>query len=257
MILRNYALLEMRLRGKGQADMGYLLSKARQFVGKASYKLGFRRSPQLHRPTIQLHTEQLGSEYGGWTICPDGLSANSIVYSFGVGEDATFDRAIIERYAVNVFAFDPTPRSIEWVEAQEWPSQFSFHAYGIAATDGTAEFFPPQNSEHISYSLLHREESTDTPITVPLLRLESIAKMLGHSHIDLLKMDIEGAEYGVIPDILATSTVTIGQIAVEFHHFFAELSDADTKKAVDQLTASKYEIFYVSPSGNEYSFIRR
>ena len=34
-------------------------------------------------------------------------------------------------------------------------------------------------------------------------RLPSIMRMLGHSQLDMLKMDIEGAEYGVIADLLS------------------------------------------------------
>ena len=62
-----------------------------------------------------LNTEYLGSIYGGWTICPDLINEKSIIYSFGVGEDITFDTSLMEKYKVNIFAFDPTPKSIKWV----------------------------------------------------------------------------------------------------------------------------------------------
>ncbi len=37
-----------------------------------------------------------GTEYGGYFICPDNISKASIVYSFGVGEDISFDKEVIE-----------------------------------------------------------------------------------------------------------------------------------------------------------------
>ena len=42
--------------------------------------------------------ERFGSEYGGWDIVVEFIDASSIVYSFGVGEDATFDTAMINRF---------------------------------------------------------------------------------------------------------------------------------------------------------------
>ena len=71
-----------------------------------------------------LDTLTLGTEYGAHTVCRDGLSANSVVYSFGVGEDASFDLELIGRFGCTIHAFDPTPRSIAWVAGQCRPRPF-------------------------------------------------------------------------------------------------------------------------------------
>ena len=52
--------------------------------------------------------------------------------------------------------------------------------------------------------------------------LSTILEKLGHNRIDILKMDIEGAEYEVIEDIIS-STVPIQQVLIEFHHRFSSL----------------------------------
>ena len=44
------------------------------------------------------------------------------------------------------------------------------------------------------------------------------------SRIDILKMDIEGAEYDVIDDII-NSPVPIAQVLIEFHHRFPNHRD--------------------------------
>ncbi|HEX7718479.1 MAG TPA: hypothetical protein VF389_01635, partial [Woeseiaceae bacterium] len=46
---------------------------------------------------------------GGWWFHPDTLHIDSIVYSFGIGEDVEFDLFLIERFGLVVHAFDPTP----------------------------------------------------------------------------------------------------------------------------------------------------
>jgi hypothetical protein len=61
---------------------------------------------------VQFSTKWNGNTYGGFYVHPDALSKNSIVYSFGIGEDISFDKAIIENHKCHVFAFDPTPKSI-------------------------------------------------------------------------------------------------------------------------------------------------
>jgi hypothetical protein len=77
---------------------------------------------------------------------------------------------------------------------------------------------------------------------------------LGHSHIDVLKMDIEGAEYAVIPDILQTP-VRIEQILIEFHG--RVLQHSQTLEAVQLLKTHGYEVFGISERGEEISFIKK
>jgi len=209
----------------------------------------FWQSPQILSEKLLL-----GNDGANWCVCPNGLSASSIVYSFGVGEDISFDLELISRFGPCVHAFDPTPRSIEWVAGQRVPEKFIFHAYGVADFDGVAKFLPPVNPAHVSHTLLAR--NTPRPaIEVPVHRLMTIMKLLSHSRIDLLKMDIEGAEYAVLNDLL-TSGIPMNQLLVEFHHRWRELGPQKTKQAIRGLNSAGYRIFDVSPSGEEYSFLR-
>jgi len=204
----------------------------------------------------QIECEKIwsGNEGASWCVCPQELSASSVVYSVGVGEDISFDLALIERFGMRVHAFDPTPRSIEWLQSQTVPPEFVFHAYGVAGFDGNCAFLPPENPAHVSHTILKRE-SFRPAIDLPVHRLGTIMNMLGHEQIDLLKMDIEGAEYGVLADMLACG-VPVKQLLVEFHHRWPQLGIEKTKQAILALNAAGYRIFSVSPSGEEYSFQR-
>ena len=62
------------------------------------------------RLTSNVAAETIGSAYGSHTVVRDGLDARSVVYSFGVGEDVSFDLGLIERYGCMVHTFDPTRR---------------------------------------------------------------------------------------------------------------------------------------------------
>lgn len=198
------------------------------------------------------------SSYGAWTFCPDKMASGALVYSFGVGEDISWDLAMIEEFGATVHAFDPTPRSAEFVKRQNLPEQFVFHDFGIADYDGMARFYPPENSEWVSHTLLERKATANKAIEVPVRRLETIMSALGHQKIDLVKMDIEGAEYAVIQDILNSRLLAGGaeQLLVEFHHRFSVNGIADTKASLLALEQKGYRSFHISPSGEDWSFAR-
>lgn len=207
------------------------------------------------RPDANLKKQRFGSEYGGWEVATGNIDSNSIVYSFGVGEDASFDMALIEKYNLTVHAFDPTPKSIEWVRTQGLSKRFVMHEYGVAAFDGNVSFNPPENPEHVSHTLLERPSTKDKAISVPVKRLSTIMKELGHSRIDILKMDIEGAEYDVIEDI-RKSDMRPQQFLVEFHHRFPGVGVNKTREAIERLRSMGYRLFAVSDTNEEFSFIK-
>jgi len=212
----------------------------------------------VRRPPIEVRvpTVHHGTAYGGWTMCPAVLTENSVVYSFGVGEDISFDLSLIEHYGLSVHAFDPTPKVVTWVRSQRLPDRFHLHDYGVADYDGTATFYPPENPAHVSHTMLAPARSTGQPITVPVRRLGSIMRELGHHRVDVLKLDVEGAEYAVIADILR-SEVEVGQWLVEFHHRFPGVGWKRTEEAIRLLRSHSFGVFAVSKRGNEYSFLRR
>lgn len=77
---------------------------------------------------------------------------------------------------------------------------------------------------------------------------------LGHDRIDLVKMDIEGAEFSVLDD-LVDNNVPVSQLLVEFHHRFQGIGIGKSREAIRKLRSHGYQVFHVSPSGEEVSFV--
>jgi len=211
--------------------------------------------PPLHRPDLRCVFEVLGTEYGGWPVVNGRVSRDSVVYSFGVGEDVSFDCALISKSGCQVWAFDPTPKSQAWVSGQSLPREFHFAPVGVSATDGEVTFYPPANTVYVSYSVAPGQDQTRKPIVAPVRRLSTLMAENGHGYIDVLKMDIEGFEYGVIDDLLA-GTTRPQHLLVEFHHGMYGIDREKTMKAVDALRRDGYRLFYVSATGREYGFLR-
>ena len=200
--------------------------------------------------------QRFGSDYGGWDVITASIDRHSTVYSFGVGEDATFDTTLIKKFGLTVHAFDPTPKSIEWVKRQAFSDRFVMHDFGIASFDGVVSFNPPEDPSHVSHTLLDRPATKEQAISVSVKRLPTIMKELGHDQIDILKMDIEGAEYDVIDDV-KSSDIRPQQILVEFHHRFPGVGLHKTKIAIEKIFSMGYSLFSVSSTNEEFCFIRK
>jgi FkbM family methyltransferase len=196
---------------------------------------------------------------GGWWFSPEGLNAQSIVYSLGVGDEIDFDLSIIDKYGVTVHGFDPTPNSIDMLKGTDLPGRFHFHPWAVTARDGSLKFYPRLKKDgsksDVMYTMIAEEETLDDVIEVPAYSLSTIAEKLGHQHIDLLKMDIEGAEYEVLDGLLA-SPIKPTQLLVEFHHRFADIGLEKTADVIKRLRDDGYKIFAISEIGREVSFLR-
>lgn len=189
-----------------------------------------------------------------WVLCPDLLKEGSIVYSFGAGTDISFDKDLVKRFGLNVYLFDPTPKSVKYVKEQNLSSNFIFEEIGIADFSGNAKFYLPLNPDFVS-ATIERQSEMQKNIEVRVECLSDIMKRHQHIFIDLLKMDIEGAEYNVIDDIL-NSRIEIQQILIEFHHRFANAGISKTRNSLKKLRAAGYALFHVSETGEEFSFIK-
>lgn len=188
--------------------------------------------------------KNLGSNYGGWTYLDIGLDNHSHILSFGVGEDISFDTEIAEKYGCIIRMFDPTPRSIQHMEdvyanlghfrtcdytndgnqpvaaynlKRIKKRQLVFVEKAVWLLNGSVKFFQPPNPEHVSHSITGYNQgdlSKASFIEVPCVDVLD----LFNNKVDLVKLDIEGAEIPVLNRVFdkITPEKLPKQILVEF-----------------------------------------
>lgn len=197
-----------------------------------------------------------GHGYGAWPCLADRLNASSVVYSVGIGFDMHFDRALIDRFGLTVHGFDPTPRVMEWLADNPPPARFKYQSLGLAWLDGELSFAAPADENAVSGTVVPEALAGQETVSIPVARLKTMMSELGHEHIDVLKMDIEGAEYAVLDDMLGCGILP-DQLLVEFHHGKRRKGRypvSATRKRVAALLARGYKIFWASQSGRELAF---
>jgi hypothetical protein len=141
---------------------------------------------------------------GGKRVC--GISRYSkarsrptIVYSFGVEFDSSFEAEILARTNAQVFAFD-----------------FSTDGFG-------PEIRPGDPRAH--FEKLGVGDEARSGGGIKMQSLHDIMQRYGHSYVDIVKMDIEGDEFPVLTafmDAFKDQQLPIGQLLVEIHLFIED-----------------------------------
>lgn len=205
-------------------------------------------------PDRNVPNEYIGSEYGGWVVAVEPLkkAQKPVVLSFGLGDDISFDEGIIRKYGAAVYGFDPTDTSLKWIADHGKPSNMQIVPIGLSDYDGKQKFRLPDSDGRGNFSV---KAASGRVVELNVMRYSSLLQYLKIQHVDLLKLDIEGSEYSVIPDIVQSAVKPV-QFLIEFHHRLHHIPIAETLKAVDTIKAAGYALFDVSPGGRELSFIR-
>lgn len=185
----------------------------------------------------------------GWHIKTSEFDSNSIIYSAGVGQDVSFELSLSHRFGCTVYLFDPSPTGIKTMSLEENQAKdVLFNPIGLAGESGQLEFGEPVDPGEGSFSIANQNTKR---IKFDCTSVADFMRKHGHNHIDLLKMDIEGSEYGVIDSLLHES-LPVRMICCEFHHFLPGYSRLKTLRYILKLKQQGYSLIY--KDHHDYTF---
>lgn len=132
----------------------------------------------------------------------DNPARDLVVYSFGVSRDSTFEAEMLERTNSHIWGYD-----------------FSVHHWG--------QGIPEEGHPRANFTKMGISKVTNLDTNPPTSTIHDLMKANGHSFIDIMKMDIEGAEFDALASLIhstleergryGNATLPVGQLLVEVH----------------------------------------
>lgn len=232
----------------------YLRFFYRRLIGQNIFHL------QKTSTKFKKNLRYVGSIEGGKTIFNSIKLMNSVIISAGLGEDASFDVEFASKFNATVLILDPTPRAIvhygkilnrlgkkntvPYSSSGSQPidsydlrnlskSQLVLFKKALWHKETNLRFFSPPNIKHVSHSISNFQNNyrSDTPfIEVQSTTIQKIVDQNKMDHIELLKLDIEGAEIDVLNDLMVKN-IFPNQIIVEYD----ELNLKHTKNVISKI----------------------
>jgi len=208
--------------------------------------LASRKVARMAEGHEHLTLTKLGTAHGGWLVPEEYLKPGATAICVGAGEDISFDVELNKR-GMNVVTMDPTPRAKKHVEqvmeaakqrvvthvgssggeAYDLKgfdlSRFQFLDLGVWSEEKTMRFYSPKDKSHVSHSVVNLQK-TEEYFEAHCVTLKSVCERIGTKEIDLLKMDIEGAEHEVLKSMAAEGPFA-QVLCVEFDEIRNPLDD--------------------------------
>lgn len=208
---------------------------------------------------------RLGTRYGGWWIDSKRIGKAPILIDCGLGEDISFPTAFLQRYPdAKVIGVEPNPRSLAYAKAH-CPENMEIIPQAIWTHAGETLTFHlprsqdllPKGADGVSGSLIDSHEYVEggDRLEVVTTDFATILRQAGRTRCDVLKLDIEGAEYALLQKLAADGHLAqVDQLLLEFHHGVTEHADADTEAALKLIVANGFERIYTE--GRNFIFRR-
>lgn len=178
----------------------------------------------------------------------DRLGPNATVVDLGFNR-GDFSLALIDRYGARVIAAEPVGDFVRDVGQRP---DLVIEEVAIAEREGTLELRVPEG--RCPTVLVSPNMSM---VVVPSTTLRAFLDRHSVSKVDLLKLDIEGSETGVLlhsgEDVLRRCS----QITVEFHDFVDPSIRDDVKRCIDKLKSAGFEMFRFSRDNTDVLFVNR
>jgi FkbM family methyltransferase len=214
--------------------------KIRRALRRRWFEWRMPKLPRVHVDGIA----DVGTPYGGYLLPTNHIGREWLCYCIGTGADISFELELIRRWDARVRSFEAVPHFVEHLQDQaaDEPRLTLEHA-ALAGSDGPLRMQVTHVAASRSVSAAGLYES-DNYIEVPGRTLLSLMAEHGDSQLDLLKMDVEGLEYELLPS-LDLNGLGIKVLCVQLHH---TATVRHAKRLVGLLRTVGYELIGCRPT---------
>ena len=197
-----------------------------------------------------MNIKYLGTQYGGWVVDMDSIQDGDTIISGGVGEDISFDEALLKEKNVKIVFIDPTEKSHRFMENNLPEGSILLKNAIEKNSNDTIKIFKNTNPNYVSESVSQTHDMVgDDYHEVETIGMKDIIEKYNPSFI---KIDIEGSEYNVLEDCSG-----VKQICVEFHHHcMTDKSFNDTFQLVSKMKQNGYDIIDNRKNFQEITFLK-
>ena len=148
------------------------------------------------------------------------LNEQSIVFDIG-GYIGDFSNSIYEKYKCNIYIFEPST-SFYKICLERFKNNNKIFCFNYGLSDSDNEFLLSDEKEASSIT------KNKNGVVVKIRKFSKVFEELNVNKIDLLKVNIEGSEYDLMPHIIEEKLIErINNIQIQFHIF---ISDAKLKR---------------------------
>jgi FkbM family methyltransferase len=173
------------------------------------------------------------------TFHPGYLTPQSIVIDGGANK-GEFCHAVIEAFGCQCLAIEPNPEMFARIAPHARLRKINV---ALHRTNEQVQLNISTDSEACSLIRLRGTEYVSA-VTVAGRTLASVAEEEKLAQIDLLKLDIEGAEVDVFASCTDELLKRVGQITVEFHDDQGVMTGDDVAKIVARLRDLNFYVLY-------------
>jgi FkbM family methyltransferase len=262
---RNFGLETMVLRME-LVFRDVIANHQRRRKGLRAHWQRFRRSIDRRWREFRLPRGyvRLGTRYGGWWVDRHAVRGTPVLIDCGLGRDISFPEAFLSRFGGTVVGIDPNPQSLAYCrERCPRDMQIRDRAFWTRAGETLTFHLPrplhqlPMGADGVSGSLDHSHDyvTGGESLSVTTTSLDEVLASVGQGECDVLKLDIEGAEYEVLAALCSEGRLSkVRQLLVEFHHRATSHSFEETQATVARVEAAGFRLMHVE--GRNYIFRR-
>jgi len=186
------------------------------------------------------------------TYLPRMLDSDSIIIDLGANR-GEFAHELIRRSGCRVHAVEPL--SCLYTHIPPSP-RLTLYPIAIGGSNGRARL-KVFRSRCASLLASRQNETALQEEDVDVLDLHSLLALIGAEHIDLMKVDVEGAELDMLESALSSDLERIGLMTIEFHDFIYPEQRPRVESIKGRLRSIGFRLINFSLDNTDVLFINR